>query len=312
MTVDITAQPCFNRRVRTGVRPSMTLCTTINSHFGNRSPFAGPGIMAKFQRRPLNVVQPPVSPGPCKRIFVVYMSEISRKFKGVWIPKHLWLSKEVTWMEKCLVAEIDSLSDDDLPCDASKEYLSKLFDVSPARIVNMVSALRTKGVLAGRFGALQVQKKFTESVKIVHGIREEMFTESVKIETPAYNTREISKDKINTKGRSIAQNFILKWDGFYFEAFGVKSGVWPSTEKLERLVSSMLASGLTEDHLFEIAKKAWAVKGSKDHWRCTRQSEDLKTFLENFVLIRSELTVIPKTRAAEQHQKQEDIKPKLL
>jgi len=34
---------------------------------------------------------------------------MNRDFKGVWIPKEVWINKDLTWMEKLFLVEIDSL-----------------------------------------------------------------------------------------------------------------------------------------------------------------------------------------------------------
>lgn len=50
----------------------------------------------------------------------------SRKFKGVWVPKEIWESNELSWFEKCLWAEINSLEDEESGCTASNKYLCKM------------------------------------------------------------------------------------------------------------------------------------------------------------------------------------------
>ncbi len=64
-----------------------------------------------------------------------------RKFKGIWIPAEIWESDGLTLMEKCLIAEVDSLSTKREWCTASNGYLAKLFGCTPGHIANMVSSL---------------------------------------------------------------------------------------------------------------------------------------------------------------------------
>ena len=54
--------------------------------------------------------------------------ELNRDFKGMWIPKEIWLNKELTILERCLYAEINSLNGKD-GCFASNEYFAKFFDI---------------------------------------------------------------------------------------------------------------------------------------------------------------------------------------
>lgn len=71
----------------------------------------------------------------------------SYKFKGVWITKALWLATDLSWMEKCLVAEIDNLDDDERGCTASDVYLANKFQSTPASIANMLCRLRKIGYI---------------------------------------------------------------------------------------------------------------------------------------------------------------------
>ena len=72
--------------------------------------------------------------------------QYNRAFKGVWIPKEIWLAKDLGWSEKLLLVEIDSL-DGEQGCFASNEYLANFFGLSKDRISKMVSALKKKGYI---------------------------------------------------------------------------------------------------------------------------------------------------------------------
>lgn len=69
--------------------------------------------------------------------------ENPKKFKGVWIPSEIWENTDITWLEKCLWAEISALGTPDDPCYASNQYLAAKLNSSPASIANMISKLRT-------------------------------------------------------------------------------------------------------------------------------------------------------------------------
>ena len=49
--------------------------------------------------------------------------QYERDFKGVWIPKHIWLTDDLGWTEKMLLVEIDSL-DREHGCFASNEHIA--------------------------------------------------------------------------------------------------------------------------------------------------------------------------------------------
>lgn len=75
------------------------------------------------------------------------MEKPQRDFKGVWIPKDIWLSDKLSLMEKVLFVEIHSL-DNERGCFASNRYFAEFFLVSERQIQNHLAALKEKGFIA--------------------------------------------------------------------------------------------------------------------------------------------------------------------
>jgi hypothetical protein len=75
----------------------------------------------------------------------VGMSE--RAFKGVWICAAIWTHPDLSWVEKALLAEIDSLVSDEAPCYASNEHLASRVNVSVSRVNDMLAHLQKAGFL---------------------------------------------------------------------------------------------------------------------------------------------------------------------
>lgn len=73
--------------------------------------------------------------------------EMERDFKGVWIPKEIWLDNELSWIEKLVLVEIDSLAVLEKGCIATNEYLGKFFNLSKDRISKIISSLKNKGYI---------------------------------------------------------------------------------------------------------------------------------------------------------------------
>ena len=69
-----------------------------------------------------------------------------RDFKGVWIPKEIWLSTDLKVMEKLILVEIDSLDNED-GCFASNEHFSKFFSLSKNRCSEIIKSLEKKGYI---------------------------------------------------------------------------------------------------------------------------------------------------------------------
>lgn len=72
------------------------------------------------------------------------MEKPQRDFKGVWIPKEIWLSDKLSLMEKVLFVEIHSL-DNERGCYASNRYFSEFFGISERRITKHIASLKQKG-----------------------------------------------------------------------------------------------------------------------------------------------------------------------
>ena len=54
------------------------------------------------------------------------MKKIQRDFKGIWIPKKIYLAEGLSWTEKILLVEVDSL-DKGKGCFASNKYFSEFY-----------------------------------------------------------------------------------------------------------------------------------------------------------------------------------------
>ena len=72
------------------------------------------------------------------------MPRPERDFKGVWIPKEIWLSEQLSLMEKVLFVEISSL-DNERGCFASNHYFAEFFGISERQIRTYVGSLKEKG-----------------------------------------------------------------------------------------------------------------------------------------------------------------------
>ena len=70
-----------------------------------------------------------------------------RDFKGVWIPKDIWLNRNLSVMEKLFLVEIDSL-DNEQGCFASNKHFSDFFDISKGRCTQIIKSLEEKGLVS--------------------------------------------------------------------------------------------------------------------------------------------------------------------
>jgi hypothetical protein len=73
---------------------------------------------------------------------------MNRDFKGIWIPREIWLRNDISCQERCLWAEIHSLFDREKGgCYASNQYLMDFVGVKERMLQIMISNLKAKGLL---------------------------------------------------------------------------------------------------------------------------------------------------------------------
>lgn len=75
------------------------------------------------------------------------MPRHERDFKGVWIPKEIWLSPNLSLTEKALFVEISSL-DNERGCFASNQYFADFFGLSDRQIRTHIGTLEKKGFIS--------------------------------------------------------------------------------------------------------------------------------------------------------------------
>lgn len=127
-----------------------------------------------------------------------------REFKGVWIPAYIWLDNDLTWTEKLLLVEIDSLAKNG-ECFASNKHFAEFFSLSKDRVSRVVSSLRDKGYVEVKVfykeGSKQVEKRVIAPIGY-RRIHREGIGENAN--TPiGENTEDINTSISNTTNKTI-------------------------------------------------------------------------------------------------------------
>ena len=71
---------------------------------------------------------------------------MNRDFKGVWIPKEIWLNENLTMIEKVILIEIDSL-DNEEHCSAGNEYLAQFCQCTIPKVTKAIKKLEDMGFI---------------------------------------------------------------------------------------------------------------------------------------------------------------------
>ncbi len=225
-----------------------------------------------------------------------------RGFKGVWIPKEIWLNQSLSVVEKVIVAEVDSL-DGEKGCFASNAYLGKFLGLSETRAAHLVAGLIKREFIEsygfnGRFRKLRLGKsalsKMTTLVsqnqqstivendihiskQITKSIKEDN-TEVALRNAPSPNApnQEGEKDKEGEEKtpKSITPIPPPEWAASVGEIWnsGATSSIpkvkaWPR-KRLERLRKA-LADGFDTKHVIEQVNASPFLTGRNDRgWKC--------------------------------------------
>jgi len=120
------------------------------------------------------------------------MEENKRDFKGIWIPKEIYLNKELSWTEKILLVEVDSL-DRGEGCFASNEYFGKFLGRSIGQIANVISKLRSRKLLItkhfdGRKRFISCNPDLRKTIRQTSGKPEGRLKENLKYSNTVNNT----------------------------------------------------------------------------------------------------------------------------
>ena len=86
-----------------------------------------------------------------------------RDFKGVWIPKEIYMANDLNWTEKILLVEIDTL-DGTEGCFESNSYFSGLLKVSKASVSKAISSLIDKGYVTRSFTYKQHSRQIDKRI----------------------------------------------------------------------------------------------------------------------------------------------------
>lgn len=75
------------------------------------------------------------------------MEENKRDFKGVWIPKEIWLDARLNALDKVILTEIDSLDSSERGCFASNKHIADFCQCSETKVSTSISKLIEYGYL---------------------------------------------------------------------------------------------------------------------------------------------------------------------
>jgi hypothetical protein len=146
------------------------------------------------------------------------MAQTERDFKGVWIPKEVWLDERLSALDKVILVDIDSLCSEERGCYASNKHIADFCQCSERKVTDAISKLVELGYLSiesfdGRVRAIksnltvtlkQTSNKSKASTQNNQGsIAESAWRNSKICEADSQNLRQSNKDS-NKDSNSIS------------------------------------------------------------------------------------------------------------
>lgn len=134
---------------------------------------------------------------------------MKRNFRGIWIPREIWCDKKLTWTEKIMLREIDSLNDENEGgCYASNGYFAEFFQLSKSRVSEIISSLCSKKYIRSLLcryterGLIKTKRLLRPSKKYLRDIEK---PPSEKRKTPSESRKGYSEkaECINTDNNNI-------------------------------------------------------------------------------------------------------------
>lgn len=202
-----------------------------------------------------------------------------RDFKGVWIPRDVWLDGRLSALDKVILIEIDSLDNGERGCYASNAYLAEFCQCSERKVSATISKLIEFGYISAA-GFDGRQRTLRSNLTPQRGSMEETSIEpSKKCEADTKkvlpNNKENNKDTntSNKKERKSARSFDAIIDAYTNNPVTRELlGEWLQNRKAKRAAMTDNAikrniakldeyarqSGMTvDDYLAEVVRRGW-------------------------------------------------------
>jgi len=183
---------------------------------------------------------------------------MNRDFKGVWIPKEVWLDKKLTIMEKIFLVEIDSL-DNEGGCYASNKYFADFFGITRGRSTQIIKSLKKKGKVTieliknGKAVEKRIIRMVNKLTRVVNKLnRGGEYSKGGYIENAQEN---------NTKSSNIGEDKTLIPEDFKLDDELIKYA------KTKGVTSLKTLNGFTEDFIDSCIQHGYEYKDFHCTWK---------------------------------------------
>lgn len=202
------------------------------------------------------------------------MKELNRDFKGIWIPKGIWLDKRLNALDKIILVEIDSLDATEEGCYASNKYLADFCQCTETKISTSIKKLVELGYIKitnfdGRKRYIksrlkeierQTLKKLKAELKKVKDNNIENNIENNNIKTKINKKEELYELVESNFGRTLSPleyEEISQWEDNEITRYAIKEAV------LRRALSVKYINAIIRDYEAKGIKTIKSIKKSE-------------------------------------------------
>lgn len=230
-----------------------------------------------------------------------------RQFKGVWIPREIWLSEDLTIQEKVILVEIDSLETEDRGCYASNKYFSDFFKLTSQRVSQIIKNLESKNYLKIDYitkdkqiieRQIRIQKPpypevsniFDRGIKFLKGGYQENFKENNTYTNNTNNNKYIVEiidylnEKTNSNYKTTTKATEQKINARLREGFTLEDFKKVIDKKTDEWMGTQLEQYLRPDTLFGTKFESYLnqniIKQEHKETRYEREQRIMKEWLE--------------------------------
>lgn len=201
------------------------------------------------------------------------MAENERDFKGVWIPREVWLDTRLNALEKIILTEIDSLDMSDKGCYASNKYIADFCQCSETKVSTAISKLIEYGYL--------FMKSFDGRQRILKSSLSNFERQNLKSYNSDFKNLKESNTYNNTKNNTKNKELYITIVSYLNEKSGMNYRA--ASKATQKHINARLAEGFTVEDFYSVIDKKCAEWKGTDYEKYLRPETLFGSKFENYL-----------------------------
>lgn len=187
------------------------------------------------------------------------MENLQRDFKGIWIPKEVWLDKRLNALDKIILMEIHSLDNEEKGCYASNKYLAEFCQCTETKVSTTIRKLKEFGYIElinfdGRHRSLKIKSLSLKNLKSdINNFKSNNINNNInKTKLDKSNLDNVKQEEISKKDKILKENIKCIID-YLNESIGSKYKY--DTKGTIRDIKARFKEGYKLDDFYDVIDK---------------------------------------------------------